>query len=131
MQNILSNGFRWYFRMICVRCVYIVTTTLAHIRRERLFVVRLVRVVGAAVDADEVLHERIRAGRVIGWVGERQDVLVRADRKALDLAKLWITQLFAQLLNEVGAPLFVAGECLAQALDGAGSRRLVRNERRL
>jgi hypothetical protein len=55
----------------------------------------LARVVGLAVMLDEVGNERVWAGGVVRRVGERQDVLVRADGEPLDLAKFRVSQEFA------------------------------------
>ena len=45
---------------------------------------------------DEVRDERIRAGGVVRRVGERQDVLVRADGESFDLAELRFSRSFSR-----------------------------------
>ena len=61
---------------------------LAHVRRKRFAMVRLLRFVGRTVAFDELAEPRIRAGRVVRWIRQREDVLVLANGKTLDLAEL-------------------------------------------
>ncbi len=62
--------------------IYLIGPTLTHIRSKRFFVVGLVRIVRSAVMRYEVSDERIRAGRVVGRIGERENIFIRADGKA-------------------------------------------------
>jgi len=62
----------------------------------------------------------VRAGGVVGRVGQGQDGLVRADGEALDGPEGGVLQLPAQQFGEVGAAGVVVGERLAQAGDRGG-----------
>ena len=77
-------------RVIGVRYINGMVLVLFYISRERLSVILLFRIVGAPVVLDEVSDPRIRAGGVKGRIGQRQDVFILADGKALDLAELWV-----------------------------------------
>jgi hypothetical protein len=66
---------------------------------------------------DDFGQEGVGAGGVVGWVGEGQDVLVRADGEALDLAEFGVFQFLPQLLQVFG-PLRLAGGLLRSELVG-------------
>ena len=96
--------------MIGVCFVNRVSLALADIHSERLPAVRLVRVVGLAVMLDEIGNERVRAGGVVWRIGQRQNVLVRADGESLDLAEFGVLQLLAQDAEEMLPPFLVIRE---------------------
>jgi len=67
---------------------------------------------------DEIGDPRVRAGGVVRRVGERQDVLVRADGEALDLAELGVLELFAQFLGKVGPASLSLGKVKPRQVTG-------------
>ena len=86
-----------YLSVVTMSSIELICLSLAHVNGERLAMIRLVRIVWLAVVLDEFTEKRIRAGGVVRRVGQCEDVLVLADRKALDLAKLGILELLSQL----------------------------------
>ena len=69
---------------------------------------------------DEVGDPRVRAGGVVRWIAQVQDVLVAADGKAFDLAELRVLQLLAQFLGKVGAAGLIILERHAETSHRAG-----------
>ncbi len=59
---------------------------------------------------DEVLKERIRAGRVVRRVRERQDVFIAPYWKTFLSAKGSIGQLLTQALSEIGPAFLIISE---------------------
>ena len=90
MQDVAHNRTMRHFGVIRMSIVDWVAFPLAHVSRERLSVIRLLRIEGRAIVYDVILDPRVRTGGVIGRVGEREDVLVLPDWKSLDLPKLRI-----------------------------------------
>jgi len=78
------------------------------------------RVVGLAVMLNKIRNPRVRAGGVVRRVGERQDVLVRADGEALDLAELGVLELFAKFLGKVGPASLSLGKVKPRQVTGLG-----------
>lgn len=85
--------------------------------------VGLLWVVWLAVVLDEIAEPRIRAGCVVGGIGQRENVLVLADGEALDFAELRVFELLRQQFQVVLAAGLLAGKALAEALHRAGGLR--------
>ena len=62
------------------------------------------------MQSNEVADERIRAGRVVRRIGKREDVLVRAHRKSLNLAEFGILQFVTQNAKEMLPAGIVVGK---------------------
>ncbi|OSM08494.1 hypothetical protein MAIT1_04666 [Magnetofaba australis IT-1] len=114
--------------VVGVGLVQSVGLAFAHVHRERGAVVGLLRIVGLAGVANEILQERVRAGGVVRRVGERQNVFVGPHRESLDPAEFGILQLLPQQAQEMVPPGFIAGKRLAQALHRAGGRGILHVE---
>ena len=69
-----------------------------------------VRVVDRVVLALAYIDPRVRAGGVVRRIAQIQNVLVAADGKAFDLAKLRVAQSFAEEFRKVLASRFITGE---------------------
>ena len=92
MQEVAHDGAMRDFGVVRVGIVDGMVFAFAHVRRERLAVVRLLRVVGRAVAFHEISEPGIRARRIIWRIGQGEDVLILADGKTLDLAELGVFQ---------------------------------------
>ena len=120
MQEVAHDGAMRDFGVVGVGIVDGVILALAHVRRERFPVVGLLRVVRRAVTFDELAQPRIRAGRVVGMVRERENVFVLADGESLDLAELRVFEFLGEQLQVVLLPRLLAGESQAETLHRAG-----------
>lgn len=89
----------------------------AHIHRKGFAIVWHIWVVRSAIVLDEISKEWIWASGIVGGIRHRKDVLVRADRKAIYPAELWILEFLTQLLQKVFSTLLVVLEGHAKACD--------------
>ena len=111
MENVAHNGFMGDFRVIGVDVVKCFSFALANVGGEGFYAMGVrVPVIFRPEVGDEIRQERIRAGRVIRRVGQRQDVLVFADGKSFDLAERRVFQLLTQFLREVRTASLVVRE---------------------
>ena len=83
------DGLMRHLGVVAVGVIDWVVLAFAHVRCEWFLVIRYRWIIGFAVMLDEILDKGIWAGGVIGWIRQRQNVLVRADGKSLDLAEGW------------------------------------------
>ena len=108
MQDVPHYCLVRHFCVVGVSIVDRIVLPLAHVSRKWLAsVVVIFRIVGLAIMLNEILDKRIRACCVVRRIGQCQDVFVLANRKAFDLAKLRVFELFTQLFKEVFPALFV------------------------
>jgi len=87
MQQVAHDSAVRDFSVVRVGVVDGMVLALAHVRREGFAEIWLLRFVGRAVVFDELAQPWVRAGGVIGWVGQRQDLLVLAAGKTFNSAE--------------------------------------------
>ena len=114
MSYVCLNRLVWDFGVIGVGVVNGMVLALAHVRRERFAVVGLLRIEGGAEAFDELAESRIRAGGVIGRVGQRENILVLANGETLNLAELRVFEFLREQFQVVLSPCFLAGKLLAE-----------------
>ena len=89
--------------------------SLAHIRCKGLAAVIIcLRIIRLSIVLDEILNEWVRAGGVVRWIRQSQDVLVLTNRKPFDLAELRVFEFLAQFLQEILPAILIIGEGHAQ-----------------
>ena len=127
MENIPHDGLMRHLGVIGVRVVNRVVFPFAHISRKGFTVVvvtfGLFRLLGFPF-SDEVGDPRVRTSCIVRRIAQIQDVLVAANGKAFDLAKLRILQFLAQFLSKVSTAGLVILERHAET-----SNRLLRGMR--
>ncbi len=89
----------------------------ANVHCEGITFIPLRRIVRFSIDAYELREEWIWAGRIPGCVRHTNDVLVSPLGEARGLSELWIGQLLAKALGEVGPASVLAVEPHAETLD--------------
>ena len=97
MKNIPHNGLMWHFCMVSMCIINWIILTFTHIRRKRLSVI-IVRclIIRSAILLDKILDERIGAGSIKRRIRKSNDILIRTDGKAFDVAH-FIYIFFGQL----------------------------------
>ena len=87
----------WHFSMVTVYIIYWVAFTFAYIRCKRfpMIIIRCL-IIRSAILLDEVLDEGIRAGSIKRCIRESDDILIRTDWEAFDVAH-FIYIFFGQL----------------------------------
>src|SRR5690554_3998264 len=111
MPNVVLYCFGWDLRVIGMHIVKRIVFTLAHVSSEWLSsVIISSRVIRFSIVLDEIGQKRVRAGGVVRRVGQRENILVRADWESLDTAELSVLQLLAQDAEEVLPPCLVVRE---------------------
>lgn len=97
MQNITHNCFIRHFCMVGMSIINGIVLTFTHIRRKWLpMIIVCCLIIRSAILLDEVLDEGIRAGSIKRCIRESDDILIRTDGKALDIAH-FIYIFFGQL----------------------------------
>jgi hypothetical protein len=81
--------------------------------------------------ADKVFEERIRAGRVIRRIAERENIVVASDWKPFNGPKRRVFEFFPENPQKMLPPGVVIGKSEAQALDRALSLSRVHLEKRV
>src|SRR5438094_10400658 len=88
-----------------------------HVYRKGFAVVWHIWIIRSAIVLDEISKEWIWASGIVGGIRHRKDVLVRADREAIDPAELRILKFLTQLLQKVFSTLLIVLEGHAKACD--------------
>ena len=106
--------------MVGMGIVNRVVFSFAHVCCKWLPMVLLLGVIRPTIMLDEVGQPRVWAGGVIRGIGEREDILILADREAFDLAEGGVLEFGGEFLEVMRAAGGVGREGLAEAFDGTG-----------
>ncbi len=109
MQDVVHDCLIRDFCVVSVSVIHWVGFPLAHVSGKRLSSIVISSwVIRLPVVLDEIFNEWIRAGCVVGWIGQGQDVFVLANGEPFNLAKLRVFEFLAQFFQEILAAFLIA-----------------------
>ena len=108
VEDVVHDRLIRYLRVVRVGAVHRISLSLAHIHRKWFPAIMIgSRVIRLPIVLNEILDKRVRTSGVIRRIGQYQDVLVLTNGESLDLPKLRVLELLAQLFQKIFSPCLV------------------------